>query len=132
MKKVITVAIFMVLTLSIEARTFAEAKAICEKGDAKMCMVLGDEMKKSNPKEANKYYAKGLKMVKKSCSKKNADACFSLASFYAFGKGVKKNEKKAVSTWKKALSLYEKSCKKGDSHSCNQAEHSQAMIEMAQ
>lgn len=131
-KHIITLGLVLGMITTMQARTLEEAKAACDKGDAQMCIALGDDMKKSNPTEAKKYYEKGLKSVKKSCNANNADACFSLASFYAFGKGVEKNEKKAVSTWKKAQTLYQKTCKKGDTYSCEQAEHTQAMIDMAQ
>ena len=128
---IIAVLLSFSLSVNAEARTKQEAIDICHKGNAQMCMGLGDDMKKRNPKEAKKYYDRGLQIVKKACSKNSADNCFVLGSYYAFGKGVKVNTKKAIATWKKAYSLFQKSCKKGNQTSCESAEHCQAMIEMA-
>ena len=131
-KTMMTLALLMAMGSYAEARmTLEDAKAVCNKGNADMCLSLGKKMQKKKMKEAQEYYDKGIRIVKKKCANNSADACFSMARLQAFGLGMKKDTKKAIASWEKSKSLFEKSCKKGDEKSCGKVEHCDAMIEMA-
>ena len=131
-KTIITLALMVAMGSYAEARmTLEKAQAVCNQGNADMCLSLGKKMQRKKMKDAQKYYDKGIRIVKKECANNSANACFSLARLQAFGLGMKKDTKKAIATWEKAKSLFEKSCKKGDEKSCFKVEHCDAMIEMA-
>lgn len=132
-KIMMALALLLIMGNYAEAKkmTLAEAKAICNQGNADMCLSLGKKMQKKKMKEAQEYYDKGISIVEKECANNSAKACFSLARLQTFGLGMKKDTKKAVTTWEKAKSLFAKACKKGDEKSCFKVEHCDAMIEMA-
>ena len=129
---IIVVAILILLGINLQARTLAEAKAICDEGNAAMCIGLGDDFKKSKPVEAKKYYLKGSTILQKMCANDNPDACFSLAGIYTRGKGVKKDNEKARSLYNKTIKLFQKPCDKGDVDSCMMVDQTKMSIEMMQ
>lgn len=130
-KELITLGLIMGLTGTIQARTLQEAIAVCDKGNADMCIGLGKDFKKrNNMSEAEKYFAKGVKIVKQECKTNNPNACFSLAQLYARGDVITENKGEAKKLFEKSKKAFKKACAKGDTESCMKADQVTMHMEM--
>ena len=130
-KEITTLALIVGLTISIQARTFEEAVAVCEEGNAQMCIGIGKDLKKRNkPEEAQKYFSKGLKALETKCEENNPDACFSLAQFHARGDVLKENKQEAKKLFDKSSAIFKKACEKEDENSCMKVEQVNMHLEM--
>ncbi len=130
-KQIITLGLIIGLITSLQARTLEEAVAVCEAGNARMCIGLGKDFQKRNdPKEAQKYYAKGVGILEKGCKENNADACFSLGELYVRGNGVKESNSEAKKLYEKSSKIFKKACEKGDADSCMMVDQIKMHLEM--
>lgn len=130
-KEIITLGLIIGLTATIQARTLEEAIAVCEKGNAEMCIGLGKDFKKrNNMTEAEKYFAKGIAIVEKGCEANNPDACFSLAQLHVRGDVIKENKGEAKKLFEKSAKIFKKSCATGDTESCMMADQITMHMEM--
>lgn len=130
-KQIITLGLIIGLTATIQARTLEEAIAVCEKGNADMCIGLGKDFKKrNNMAEAEKYFTKGVEIVEKGCETNNPDACFSLGQLHARGDVLKENKVEAKNLFEKSSKLFKKACATGDTDSCMMADQVTMHMEM--
>lgn len=130
-KQIITLGLILGLVTSLQARTLEEAVAACEEGDARMCIGLGKDFKKrNNPQEAEKYFSKGIEVLKSGCEKNNADACFSLGQLHARGDVIKENAAEAKKLFEKSAKTFKEACAKGDTESCAMVDQVTMHMEM--
>jgi len=96
----VTACVFPSLALADESKEFKKYKALCDRGDAKACAVLGAMYYEGTG--VTKDDAQAVALFRKACDGGSAPGCFNLGVMYEDGNGVTKDVAQAVAFYRKA------------------------------